>query len=411
MDLATRCTACGTVFRVGQDQLKVSEGWVRCGRCGEVFNAITGLFDLERDGYPAKSLPAAAETGFSDFGAPLSDRVPLDAAFPSGRQRAGVGAPVVNRAPGLRLVPAGALPTQDRAGASKPQPSTFSSRFDEQAGGSSTDDGDAEVQASLPVGDEHLDAPVSSMQHDEVSSLMSVTPSLSPLSTGAPSSTSGFADARFNTRLFADDEASAAAPSRLQGADAAAPPGVLESSLEGPSPDDAPATAAFLVQAERAARWRRPWVRAALGASAVALAASLAAQVGVHFRDQLAATEPALRGPLETLCATVGCRVGAPMRIDALSVDSSAIAQVTNGTGYRLSVTLRNRAPHPVATPALDLTLTDANGQPIARRVIAASDFGAQATVLTASTETALQVWLSAGGAPVAGYTIELFYP
>lgn len=47
MSLATRCNACGTVFRVVQDQLKVSEGWVRCGRCGEVFNALEGLFDLE----------------------------------------------------------------------------------------------------------------------------------------------------------------------------------------------------------------------------------------------------------------------------------------------------------------------------------------------------------------------------
>jgi hypothetical protein len=99
------------------------------------------------------------------------------------------------------------------------------------------------------------------------------------------------------------------------------------------------------------------------------------------------------------------------LRIDALSVDSSTIAQATNGTGYRLAVTLRNRAAYPVATPALDLTLTDANGQPIARRVIVASDFGAQAAVLKASSETPLQVWLSAGGAPVAGYTIELFYP
>lgn len=47
MSLATRCTACDTVFRVVQDQLKVSEGWVRCGRCDEVFNALEGLFDLE----------------------------------------------------------------------------------------------------------------------------------------------------------------------------------------------------------------------------------------------------------------------------------------------------------------------------------------------------------------------------
>jgi len=52
MSLATRCTSCGTVFRVVQDQLKVSEGWVRCGRCNEVFNALEGLFDLERDTPP-----------------------------------------------------------------------------------------------------------------------------------------------------------------------------------------------------------------------------------------------------------------------------------------------------------------------------------------------------------------------
>ena len=62
MSLATRCTACGTVFRVVQDQLKVSEGWVRCGRCGEVFNAIEGLFDLEGTSGPiplARDLPPA----------------------------------------------------------------------------------------------------------------------------------------------------------------------------------------------------------------------------------------------------------------------------------------------------------------------------------------------------------------
>jgi predicted Zn finger-like uncharacterized protein len=52
MSMATRCVACGTIFRVVQDQLKVSEGWVRCGRCDEVFNALDGLFDLERESPP-----------------------------------------------------------------------------------------------------------------------------------------------------------------------------------------------------------------------------------------------------------------------------------------------------------------------------------------------------------------------
>ncbi|HRH30423.1 MAG TPA: zinc-ribbon domain-containing protein, partial [Aquabacterium sp.] len=58
MSLATRCTHCGTIFKVVQDQLKVSEGWVRCGRCHEVFNAMEGLFDMDREPPPAR-VPAA----------------------------------------------------------------------------------------------------------------------------------------------------------------------------------------------------------------------------------------------------------------------------------------------------------------------------------------------------------------
>lgn len=56
MTLATRCPGCGTSFRVVQDQLKVSEGWVRCGRCNEVFNAIEALFETDT----AQPVPAGA---------------------------------------------------------------------------------------------------------------------------------------------------------------------------------------------------------------------------------------------------------------------------------------------------------------------------------------------------------------
>lgn len=44
---ATRCNACGTSFRVSEEQLKVSDGYVRCGRCDAVFDARSSLFDLE----------------------------------------------------------------------------------------------------------------------------------------------------------------------------------------------------------------------------------------------------------------------------------------------------------------------------------------------------------------------------
>jgi predicted Zn finger-like uncharacterized protein len=60
MSLATRCTACGTAFRVVQDQLKVSGGWVRCGSCGEVFNARDGLFEVHA-GTPSEPGSPVAE--------------------------------------------------------------------------------------------------------------------------------------------------------------------------------------------------------------------------------------------------------------------------------------------------------------------------------------------------------------
>jgi predicted Zn finger-like uncharacterized protein len=39
MSLTTRCPACQTLFRLVPDQLRISEGWVRCGQCNEVFDA------------------------------------------------------------------------------------------------------------------------------------------------------------------------------------------------------------------------------------------------------------------------------------------------------------------------------------------------------------------------------------
>ena len=76
MSLATRCTACGTVFRVVRDQLRVSEGWVRCGRCQEVFNALDSLFDLEREAPPPWQPATGADSATQEPEAPP----PVDAA-------------------------------------------------------------------------------------------------------------------------------------------------------------------------------------------------------------------------------------------------------------------------------------------------------------------------------------------
>ncbi len=43
MSMYTRCPHCDTVFRVTPQQLQVSSGQVRCGRCQEVFDAFSTL--------------------------------------------------------------------------------------------------------------------------------------------------------------------------------------------------------------------------------------------------------------------------------------------------------------------------------------------------------------------------------
>lgn len=43
MSLITRCPACETMFKVVPDQLRISDGWVRCGQCGEIFDASLHL--------------------------------------------------------------------------------------------------------------------------------------------------------------------------------------------------------------------------------------------------------------------------------------------------------------------------------------------------------------------------------
>lgn len=47
MSLITRCPACDTLFKVVPDQLRISNGWVRCGRCHEVFEATQHLLPPE----------------------------------------------------------------------------------------------------------------------------------------------------------------------------------------------------------------------------------------------------------------------------------------------------------------------------------------------------------------------------
>lgn len=76
MSLITRCPACGTMFKVVPDQLRISEGWVRCGHCAGVFDATAHLLPDEEE--VAAVVPIAAEA----TPVPASDDAPESEAFP-----------------------------------------------------------------------------------------------------------------------------------------------------------------------------------------------------------------------------------------------------------------------------------------------------------------------------------------
>ena len=169
----------------------------------------------------------------------------------------------------------------------------------------------------------------------------------------------------------------------------------------------------FVRAARRRAFWRRPWVRAGLAALSVLLLAALALQVAVQERDAIAAAAPAPRPWLQQICAPLGCSVAPLRRIADVVIDSSSF-QKGRGDSYQLTFSLQNRAAYALAMPALELTLTDGDNQPLVRRVLTPAQLDLP-PVLPARGESnivqTLTVTDPADPAAVVGYRLTAFYP
>jgi len=386
MSLATRCSTCGTAFRIVQDQLKVSEGWVRCGRCNAVFNALEGLFDLGRD------VP-------SDWQEHI-DLASGDEAAGEGASRARSSAAEEPQPPSrkddfektLRYPPA-AEPTITAKTGSRRTPSTQPAVEEIGDGGDSS--GSEEPATDLgelladPI-DARLFGPRKRTEH----------PKPKPAVELGGRDRVEFSDARFDSDLFPDNPLP----------EAEAELDVLPSTDAGALPLESVSHPEFVRRADRRARWHSRKVRAVLALIAVAAAAVLALQVVHHDRDAIAARSPSLRGLLLSWCRIAGCRIEAPRRIEEVVVENTALTRAPGPDTFVLSVTLKSRSAVPVTTPSIDLALTDATGRLVARRVLAPRDLEA-AEVLQPNAEAGLQVMLTAGPVGVVGYTVEIFYP
>ncbi|MBI2313604.1 MAG: DUF3426 domain-containing protein [Betaproteobacteria bacterium] len=155
----------------------------------------------------------------------------------------------------------------------------------------------------------------------------------------------------------------------------------------------------------------RPW---ALGSLLLLLL--LAGQAAYQLRTELATVLPGTRPYLEILCEYVSCTVALPQRVEYLNIESSDLKADPGRPGViLLSATLRNNAPFPQGFPALELTLTDTQDQPVARRVFLPADYLGRNTGTGAgiAPNRALDIRLALGitDLPAAGYRLYLFYP
>ncbi|WP_277592469.1 DUF3426 domain-containing protein, partial [Roseateles saccharophilus] len=191
---------------------------------------------------------------------------------------------------------------------------------------------------------------------------------------------------------------------------------------EAPGPASPPAVAAepapqgvvvpeFMRRAESNARWNRPGVRVALALASLLLAALMALQITLHFRDAIAALYPPMRGPLQALCSSFGCEIKPWRHIEALSIDSTSLNPIGN-SGYRLNLSLRNKTGVEVAPPWIELSLTDASGTPFSRRVLGPQALSPMLRQVGAESEQALSFSFSTtGNQRVSGYSVNIFYP
>jgi predicted Zn finger-like uncharacterized protein len=465
MSLATRCTACGTGFRVVDDQLKISGGWVRCGSCNEVFNASEHLFDAGGDiataggpGHAGDAADAARprtdvvdaeiEGGAPDLegDAEPEDAVPTPPLHTAQASADGVDTPLVQA-----RADAGASPWPANQPLEQVEQS-LNTRLDEgpspveAASGTATDsfdDGAAveSVENDVAAQVELADRPLHDLPTDSEAFDTTVVAESRPAGEAADSKPAGaappgathdsafrdsqidahlfrnrragsrrskaahvnerdrldFSDARFDSDLMAYDDESGATDEATAGLAVEAP--AAESSAPG-----------FMKRGE-ATLWHRPRVRIGLVLGALALCVCLALQSIHHFHDAVAVQWPAMRAALNQWCAVAGCTIEPLRRIDAISVESTALAKAPGTEAFRLAIGLRNRASVPVLLPSVDLSLTDGAGRLVARKALAPAEFRPASPVLQAGSDVVLQTLLSARDLQVTGYTVEIFYP
>ena len=434
------------------DQLRISQGWVRCGVCHEVFDASEDLQPLptapvNAAGTSVAGTPVAG--GASHNPAEFEDDdirefresmwLPTAPSGLPGRGASGPAAPVAPSVPAApavsattaaaaRAEPSPSMPPAEVPAPEAPPPSPVTAK--DPSASAAEESGSALPGASLV--DEILAAsraapksPPAAQAGQAVDGLLGPEPdTAAPVPVPAKDEES----APFTRPHKPSDKSSdAPAPS--------VPTGLLRESepqaqASVPSPEfsrwpdsdgegSGEAAAAlpeaepgFVRQARRKAFWRRPAVRVALVLGSLLGVGALAGQVMWGQRDALAVQHPSLAPALQALCAMAGCELQPRRQIGDVVIGSSGFRQLPRSGQYQWSLSLENRSDFPVAMPAVELTLTDAQDKLLLRRVIRLDQFGAPAQI-EGHGEWSVTAPVEVQGleAAVAGYRALVFYP
>ena len=148
------------------------------------------------------------------------------------------------------------------------------------------------------------------------------------------------------------------------------------------------------------------------GTLSALLALALVWQWVLWQRHWLAAQEPALKPVMEALCAPWGCEVNWPREPDSVLIESSSFNEDPEG-GFILQLRMKNTQHHAVATPALELNLTDMQDQVVVRRVFTPQELSVRDHIQALrDVRATLNFELDEATAErVAGFRAFIFYP
>lgn len=142
----------------------------------------------------------------------------------------------------------------------------------------------------------------------------------------------------------------------------------------------------------------------------ILLIVALLGQLLYYFRSEIVLRMPSTA----SLYQLVSVDIPLPRNPALVSIETSDL-QSDNARGlFVLQATLKNRADHAQAWPALELSLTDTNDSVVSRRVMYAAEYlppGTASDHFPANGEVAVRLWIEAKEIGASGYRLYIFYP